>query len=196
LSISRRCESQRKEAHLSVKHAILGLLASKPLHGYELKTGFENLVPTTEINVGQVYTTLDRLSRDHLVTHEVVNQSERPDKKVYALTDDGRKELKEWLATPSAVDLNLRNETFLKLMLARRLRGADPLKVLAIERRASFERLHEAAESKARAREQGASVHAILLLDLAVLRLEAFLKWLEHCEEALKSPLQKRGQDL
>jgi DNA-binding PadR family transcriptional regulator len=161
-------------------------LASKPLHGYDLKTGFESLVPTTEINVGQVYTTLDRLSRDRLVTHEVVNQSERPDKKVYALTDDGRKELKEWLATPSAVDLNLRNETFLKLMLARRLRGADPLKVLAIERRASFERLHEAAEAKARAREQGASLHAILLLDLAVLRLEAFLKWLDHCEEALK----------
>ena len=88
---------------MSVKHAILGLLAGKPLHGYELKAGFDELVPTTELNVGQVYTTLDRLSRDRLVTHEVVNQAERPDKKVYALTDDGRKELKEWLATPSAL---------------------------------------------------------------------------------------------
>jgi DNA-binding PadR family transcriptional regulator len=169
---------------MSVKHAILGLLASKPLHGYELKAGFEEMVPTEELNVGQVYTTLDRLSRDSLVTYEVVNQSERPDKKVYALTDVGRKELKEWLATPSNLDLNLRNETFLKLMLARRLRGADPLKVIEVERRASFERLQEATQAKARAKE-GAALHTVLLLDLAVLRLEAFLKWLDHCEEAL-----------
>src|SRR4029453_12402368 len=101
------------------------------LHGYELKSGFDDLVPTSEMNVGQDYTTLDRLSRDRLGTHAGVKPPERPDKKVYALTDDGRKELKEWLATPSGLDLNLRNETFLKLMLARRLRGADPLKVLA-----------------------------------------------------------------
>jgi DNA-binding PadR family transcriptional regulator len=172
---------------LSVKHAILGLLAGKPLHGYELKSGFEELVPTTELNVGQVYTTLDRLSRDRCVTYEVVNQSERPDKKVYALTDAGRKELREWLATPSGIDPNLRNETFLKLMLARRLRGADPMKVLAIERRASFERLHEVMGAKARAEQEGASLPTVLLLDLEALRLEAFLKWLDHCEEALKT---------
>jgi DNA-binding PadR family transcriptional regulator len=164
----------------------MGLLASKPLHGYELKAGFEELVPTAEMNVGQVYTTLDRLNRDQLVTYEVVNQAERPDKKVYALTDDGRKELREWLATPSTVDLDLRNETFLKFMLARRLRGADPLKVLASERRASFERLHEVTQAKARAEREDASLPTILLLDLAALRLEAFLKWLDRCEELLK----------
>ena len=143
-------------------------------------------MPTSELNVGQVYTTLDRLSRDRLVTYEVVNQAERPDKKVYALTEGGRKELREWLATPSALDLNLRNETFLKLMLARRLRGADPLKVLDVQRRASFERLHEVTQAKARAKEEGAPVHTCLLLDLAALQLEAFLKWLERCEDLLK----------
>jgi DNA-binding PadR family transcriptional regulator len=176
---------------LSVKHAILGLLAGKPLHGYELKTGFEDLVPTTELNVGQVYTTLDRLSRDQLVTYEVVNQAERPDKKVYALTDVGRKELREWLATPSAVDLDLRNETFLKLMLARRLRWGDPLKVFNVERRASFERLHEVTQAKARAEHEGASLPTILLLNLAALRLEAFLKWLDQCEEVLKKEAKR-----
>jgi DNA-binding PadR family transcriptional regulator len=165
-------------------------LASKPLHGYELKTGFEEMVPTAELNVGQVYTTLDRLTRDSLVTYQVVNQAERPDKKVYALTEVGRRELKEWLATPSALDLDLRNETFLKLMLARRLRGADPLKVIEVERRASFERLHEVAQAKARAPD-GAALHTQLQLDLAVLRLEAFLKWLDHCEEAFRSAAER-----
>jgi DNA-binding PadR family transcriptional regulator len=134
---------------------------------------------------------LDRLSRDQCVTYEVVNQAERPDKKVYALTEIGRKELREWLATPSGMDLNLRNETFLKLMLARRLRGADPIKVIAVERRASFERLHEALAAKARAEQELASLQTVLLLDLAALRLEAFLKWLDHCEEALKKEAKR-----
>jgi DNA-binding PadR family transcriptional regulator len=177
---------------MSIKHAILGLLADGPLHGYELKAAYEaELVPATQLNYGQVYTTLDRLHRDGLVTPELVSQSERPDKKVYALTKEGRRALHEWLATPSELDLDLRNETFLKLVLARRFKDADALKVLAVERRSCFERLHEVAQTRARAEKEGASVPAILLLDLAVLRLEAFLKWLERCEEMLK-PAKKR----
>jgi DNA-binding PadR family transcriptional regulator len=133
-----------------------------------------------------VYTTLERLEGDGLLAHEKISQPERPDKKVYALTKAGRKELKEWLATPSSLDLDLRNETFLKLMLARRLEDTDPLEVLAVERRACFERLHEITQARARAGRQGESVPTCLLLDLAVLRLEAFLKWLDHCEEAFQ----------
>src|SRR5229473_2665380 len=137
---------------MSIKHAILGLLADGPLHGYELKTAYEeNLVPASQLNYGQVYTTLERLGRDGLVAHEVVSQTERPDKKVYALTREGRQQLQEWLTTPSRLDLDLRNETFLKLVLARRLasgvasapRDIDALEVLAVERRSCFERLHE-----------------------------------------------------
>jgi DNA-binding PadR family transcriptional regulator len=171
---------------LSLKHAIMGLLAGRRLHGYELKTAYEDLVPATELNYGQVYSTLERLRRDGLVAHEVVSQEERPDKKVYALREQGRKELREWLDTPSHVDLDLRNETFLKIMLAKRLKGGDPLKVIAVERQSSFKRLHEVGQAKATAEQEGASLETVLLLDLAVLRLEAFLKWLERCDEVLK----------
>jgi hypothetical protein len=120
------------------------------------------------------------------LAHEKISQAERPDKKVYALTRAGRKELKEWLATPSRLDLDLRNETYLKLMLARRLQDADPLEVLAVERRACFEHLHKVTQARAMASREGAPVATTLLLDLAVLRLEAFLKWLDHCEEVFQ----------
>ncbi|HLJ98216.1 MAG TPA: PadR family transcriptional regulator [Gemmataceae bacterium] len=172
---------------MSIKHALLGLLADGPLHGYELKTAYdENLVPASQLNYGQVYTTLERLGRDGLVAHEIVSQTERPDKKVYALTDEGRKELHAWLDSPSRLDLDLRNETFLKLILARRLSDANPLEVLAVERQSCFARLHEVSQTKTRAQREGASVQTLLLLDLAILRLEAFLKWLDRCEEVLK----------
>ncbi len=173
---------------MSIRFAILGLLADRPLHGYELKAAYEEeLAPSTQLNYGQVYSTLERLGRDGLVAHEVVSQAERPDKKVYALTEEGRKQLTDWLETPARLDLDLRNETFLKLILARRLSNTDPLRILRVERRACFARLHEVTQARACARLEGASLQSILLLDLAVLRLEAFIKWLEICEEVLKT---------
>src|SRR5438270_10825090 len=106
---------------MSIKHAILGLLSKKPLHGYELKAAYEqDLVPASQLNYGQVYTTLERLGRDGLVAHEVVSQTERPDKKVYALTDQGRHELHDGRDNPAPVDRDPRNQAFLSLIRARR----------------------------------------------------------------------------
>ena len=143
-------------------------------------------MPSSKLNFGQVYPTLDRLQRDGWVEHDVVSQQERPDKKVYALTEEGRSRLRAWLDTPSALNLDARNETFLKLMLARRLAQVEPLEILKLEKRACFARLHEVSQARARAREDGERLQVILLLDLAVLRLEAFMKWLENCDEALR----------
>ena len=57
---------------------MLGLLADGPRHGYELKSAYEgDLLPSSNVNFGQVYTTLERLSRDGLVEFEQVNQAER-----------------------------------------------------------------------------------------------------------------------
>jgi DNA-binding PadR family transcriptional regulator len=176
------------------------------LHGYGLKAAYEgDLVPGVALNIGQVYPALDRLQAEGHVTVEVVRQSERPDRKVYTLTDAGRRELEAWLGSPSRPDLDLRNETFLKLMLAWRLRRAagrgahpgagrngaapvtaDPMQVLDAERRACRERLHEVSDHRARAEAEGAALATLLLLDLAVLRLNAFHQWLGHCEEMLR----------
>jgi DNA-binding PadR family transcriptional regulator len=165
---------------------LLGLLARGPLHGYELKAAFETeIVPRSTLNFGQVYSSLDRLEREGLVAHEVVSQEERPDKKVFHLTDAGVRELGEWLASPSGLSLDLRNETFLKLAVARRLPDGDPLAVVAVERREAFSRLHEVTEARFQTGQQEGSLELGLLLDLAALRLEAFLLWLERCEEAM-----------
>ncbi len=176
---------------MSLKYAILGLLLEGPRHGYELKGLYdEAVVPSAKLNFGQVYPTLDRLRRDGCVEQDVVSQDDRPDRKVYSLTEHGSKQLLDWLDTPTELSLETRNETFLKLMLARRLTGIDPLQVLKVERRACFARLHEVTQARARAKEDGEPLQTILLLDLAVLRLEAFMKWLEDCDELLREEKQ------
>jgi DNA-binding PadR family transcriptional regulator len=176
---------------LSLRNAILGLLSEGPRHGYELKALYDEcLAPTAKLNFGQVYPTLDRLRRDGCVEQDRVSQDDRPDRKVYTLTDEGRRQLREWLDTPAPQNLDVRNETFIKLMLSRRMADGRPLEVLKVERRACLARLHDVTQARAKARETGEPLQIVLLLDLAVLRLEAFAKWLEGCEEMLRQEVQ------
>ena len=85
---------------MAIKHALLGLLAEGPKHGYELKTAFDETIGERwSLNIGQVYNTLNRLARDgYVVLQEEVEQETRPDKKIYAITEAGREELSRWLA--------------------------------------------------------------------------------------------------
>jgi len=100
---------------LSIKHAILGLLTGGPLNGYELKSAYEeHLVPGATLHIGQVYPP-GQAPAERQVTVEVVAQSERPDRKVYTLTDAGCRELDGWLKAPRAKEADPRNETYLKL---------------------------------------------------------------------------------
>jgi DNA-binding PadR family transcriptional regulator len=178
---------------VSIKHAILGLLVQGPLHGYGLKAAYEeSLVPGAALNIGQVYPTLDRLQADGLVTVEVVAQQERPDRKVYTLTEAGRKELEGWLGTPTRAEVDLRNEAYLKIVLAWRLHragGVSPLTVIDTERRGCLSRLHELTAARDRADREQAGLPTRLLLDMAVLRLNAFHQWLDRCEETIRQEL-------
>jgi len=71
---------------MSVKFAMLGILAEKDLHGYELKSSFDEKVGEFwSLNYGQIYSTLDRLEKDNLVTHDLQTQDRRPDKKIYSI---------------------------------------------------------------------------------------------------------------
>lgn len=86
---------------MSLDHAILGFLNYKPLSGYDLKSVFDMSVnhfwPADQ---SQIYRTLSKLAEAGLTTVEVVEQDDRPDRKVYHITEPGRDELRRWLTTP------------------------------------------------------------------------------------------------
>src|SRR5258708_20870406 len=85
---------------MSVRHALLALLSEGPKYGLQLRQEFE--ARTGEVwplNVGQVYTTLQRLDRDGLVESDGADDGPQ---KGYRITEHGRQELLEWLRTPPA----------------------------------------------------------------------------------------------
>jgi len=86
---------------MSLKHAILGFLSFKPFSGYELKKAFDSSVQHFwPANQSQIYRTLAELEGGGFVEKEVVEREERLDMKIYNITETGRTELHQWLATP------------------------------------------------------------------------------------------------
>jgi PadR family transcriptional regulator, regulatory protein AphA len=84
-----------------LEYAILGFLSYKPLSGYDLKKIFDNSVQHFwSADQAQIYRTLVRLAESGLAKVEVVEQSQRPDRKVYHITPAGREELLRWLSSP------------------------------------------------------------------------------------------------
>ena len=122
----------------TLRYALLGLLARKPLSGYDLKKRMEERVGFFwSARHSQIYPELARLEREGMVTHKVVEQSDRPDKKVYEATSAGLAALKEWVTAP----VNPRPARDDLVLKAYSLWLAEPEEALALFR--EQERRHE-----------------------------------------------------
>jgi DNA-binding PadR family transcriptional regulator len=97
--------SRRKpiaESGNGLREAILGLLAIRPMTGYDLSRSYRRaLQQIWYAPLGQVYPTLRKMRCDGLLRVSVKVQRHRPDRKVYSLTAQGRKVLIAWLSQPA-----------------------------------------------------------------------------------------------
>ena len=86
---------------MSLKHALLGFLDYTPMTGYELKQCFDQSIRHFwNANLSQIYPALSRMAEEGLLTVEVEYQEDRPNRKVYTITDAGCEELQRWLQEP------------------------------------------------------------------------------------------------
>jgi DNA-binding PadR family transcriptional regulator len=174
---------------MSVRHALLALLSDGPKYGLQLRHEFE--ARTGEVwplNVGQVYSTLQRLERDGLVASE--GEDDSPSKG-YAITDDGSRELSEWLTTPPADDQPPRDELVIKVLVATEVPGVDVHEVVQVHRRHLIELMQRYTSVKAEASED--EVALALVVDAEVFRLEAAVRWLDSADLRLR---QLQGRPL
>jgi DNA-binding PadR family transcriptional regulator len=165
-----------------IHHAVLGLLAEGPSYGYELKTTFEEAIGPQwgQLNIGHLYQILDRLMREGLVSRRSVSQSDRPDKLVYRLTKEGRRELDGWLSTPSIRQSGYRDDFILKLFVGSRM-GAEHLRQVArTQRHAYLGELSGLSDLRKRHRDDPL---VALLIEAAIVHTEANLKIAERAED-------------
>lgn len=171
---------------MSVRHAVLGLLAQRPRHGYELHTAFEAVVGgehNWDVKPAQIYSTLSRLEKDGLVAEEAVEQDGGPEKRVFAITSAGRDLLAQWFNSGIERD-HQRDEFFVKLMLSLATGEAPPRKVIQTQRTRLFQDLHGLTAQRNRS-DPKTELAQILLYDKAIMHLEADLRWLDMIEARL-----------
>ncbi len=171
---------------MSVRNALLGLLQQRPRHGYELHDAFEAVAGgevNWDIKPAQVYTTLARLHKSGLIVEEGLEQEGGPEKRIYAITPAGREELRAWFHTPVKAE-HQRDELYLKLMLSLATGQADPYRILYIQRANLYREMHDLTTRRSHA-DPRSQLAYILLLDQAIMHLEADLRWLDMVEARL-----------
>lgn len=124
------------------KYAVLGMLALRPMSGYDIKKGFEKGMGNFwRESYGQIYPILKSLVKAGLAVKQVEEQTGKPDKHIYAITPEGQEELVNWLRKPVDPEL-LRIEILLKLYYGRQITLAENVSHVAQYR----ERYHELDE--------------------------------------------------
>ena len=184
--------STRPRAAVSVPHALLALLSEGPKYGLRLQSEFESRTGEVwPLNVGQVYTTLQRLERDGLVETDD-GEGERSRKR-YRITSAGDRELADWLRTPPDLVPPPRDELVIKVLVALQVPGTDVHEILQVHRRHVIEVMQRYTQVKAAAGED--DVALALVADAELFRLEAIVRWLDAADVRLKQrPPSRRPQ--
>jgi len=177
---------------MSVRHALLALLSDGPKYGLQLRNEFEGRTGDVwPLNVGQVYTTLQRLERDGLVASS--DGSEPGPQKDYQLTERGEHELAAWLTTPPDMSAPPRDEVVMKVMVAAGVRGVDVAEVIQVHRRYMVELMQEWTRLKAH--DDGGDLNFALVVDAELFRLDALMRWLDAADGRFARALHEREGD-
>jgi DNA-binding PadR family transcriptional regulator len=163
---------------MSIRHGLLALLAQGPRYGYQLRAEFESSTGATwPLNIGQVYSTLNRLERDRLAVRVGADDEGRF---IYRITPAGQAEALRWFGTPIARSDRPRDELAVKLALAVTVPGVDVREVLQTQRTATLHSLQDLSRLKSDAPIGDRA--GLLVLESMIFQAEAEVRWLDHCE--------------
>jgi len=168
---------------MSVRHALLALLTEGPKYGLQLRQEFE--ARTGEVwplNVGQVYTTLQRLERDGLVESDD-GDVEGP-QKGFRITPAGEAELAGWLRTPPDLSSPPRDELVIKVLIALGMPDVDTHEVVQAHRRYVVQVMQEWTRLKEYAADR--DLGFALAVDAELFRLDSVVRWLDAADGRIR----------
>jgi len=168
---------------MSLTELHLALLAGAPRHGYDIKHEHDAWFPDGRpLPFGQVYATLARLQRDGLAEVVETRVDGGPERTVYALTEDGERRLRDWLAEPAAAT-GAGAEEIVRKTIAALHTGIDVQGFVARQRAAHLRHMRQLQQAPV-----GAGAAERLVREHLIAHLDADLRWLELAAETLPPP--------
>ncbi len=180
----------------TLKYAILGLVNRKPITGYDIGKEFNlQLVEFWNAKLSQIYPELKKLIEEKLLVYDIEITGEVLEKKVYNITEKGRKELLNWLIKDEPIEQTPKNIFRLRMYFSNNLDINTRIHLLEQQLFQHHERLAFLYTQK----QPYKSVPPIdsdafgdyLVLNGAIIREESTIKWLELCINHCKNGLNQ-----
>jgi DNA-binding PadR family transcriptional regulator len=168
---------------MSIRHALLALLSDGPKYGLQLRQEFETRTGEVwPLNVGQVYTTLQRLERDGMVESD--GSGDEGPQKGFRITPAGADELASWLHTPPDLSSPPRDELVMKVLIAVDTPGVDVGEVVQTHRRYLVQLMQEWTRLKEYSADRDLAF--ALVVDAELFRLDSVVRWLDAADARIK----------
>lgn len=178
-----------------IQHFLLGILATQPLYGYQIKkicdAHFSQLRP---MNYGSIYPNLRKLKERGLLIQKVDPQDNRPNRKVYTITEKGRREFQKWLHQPAVRQPVIQDEFTLKFLFSHEMDKQEALEL--IDRQVELIRSWRTdGEKKGKYAASGyaSNAYARMLGELFDEIHKATLRWLVRCRRQVVEMSDKRA---
>ena len=172
------------------KFAILGILASGPKSGYDIRKAIESSIGYFwQESYGQLYPVLKVLEKEKCVTRKSVEQQKKPDAKIYTITDTGLRELRNWLAEPVRKP-PLREEVLLKLFFGSHANPEDLIAMLRKEQEEASELsriLTEIQSNLASCYEPRDILFSEITLDYGIQYMKMQMHWAKRSMDKIKN---------
>lgn len=164
-------------------YGVLGMLTFGEMSGYDLAKAIDGSIGFFWAPAkSQLYAELRRLVRLGWATERQVEQVERPDKRIYTITEEGRVALRGWLETPSVEFDPIKSPFLLRLFFAH-LAGPDAVRTLVVEHRRQAEELLRAfAQIQEHLLTEGGPLPPYLTLTYGMTYADGVVRW---CDGAL-----------
>lgn len=172
----------------SLKYAILGLINREPITGYDISKEFshETMANFWYANHSQVYPELKKLTDEGSVEFEVIIQGEKLKKKLYSITEKGKKELMEWLLTDEQIGPTQKDIFRLRSYFSDNIPANDYISLLNSQVRMHTQRFNYLKEVMSSTYSDTPDIGTTqlgdyMLLEGAIIRENAYIMWLNRC---------------
>jgi len=187
---------------MSLQYAILGLLKYKPMTGYDLKKMFDESINNFwAASLSQIYRELGTLESKGYLNFIIQPQNDRPDKKIYSITETGKTAFKDWIENfPQKVSKETRDEFTLRVFFGSNISKENLLKQLQLfkdDKQRSLEEIKNLCEISLKYKDEmelfnDEVFYWKFVLRRACLTLDMLIHWADECIEDLKSMEAKK----
>ncbi len=181
---------------MSVRYAILGLLHYRDMHGYRIKEHIErNFGLMWSINYGQIYSNLKKLEEEgHIVMVEVAPSSDGgPNKKLYSITPEGKREFADWLASSPERQMLMRDPFLTRFTFFQFGKREDALRIIGEQIDVIEGELARREGNMERWKQHGVYVELISELGRDLNRM--YLEWLKKARETISGATEEETAD-